>query len=63
MPQKEPKVWREEGPVCRACRRPIDWRSMKTDDREFAPGVFERVYFCPHCRAIQDYASWQTGDK
>jgi hypothetical protein len=30
-------------------------------DREIRPRVFERAYVCPHCRAILEFASWQTG--
>lgn len=60
---KVPERVRDPQPVCRACRKPVDWRNLKTDEREFQPHVFERVYFCPFCRAILDYASWQTGDR
>ena len=52
---------REEGPVCRFCRKPVDWTNIRTDDREIQPRVFERVYFCPHCHACLEFASWQTG--
>jgi hypothetical protein len=54
-------VNREPVPLCKACRKPIEWRTIRTSDREIQPRVFERAYICPHCRAVQEFASWQTG--
>ena len=53
---------RPEGrPACKSCRRPLDWDNIVRLDREIHPRVFERAYVCPHCRAVQEFASWQTG--
>jgi hypothetical protein len=52
---------RPSAPLCRACRKPVDWSNVVRHDRETYPGVFERAYVCPHCRAILEFASWQTG--
>ena len=49
------------GPVCRHCRKPVDWQNVRRDTREIQPRVFECVYFCPHCRGVLEFASWQTG--
>lgn len=52
---------KEPVPVCRSCRKEITWNTIRVSEREVLPGVFERAYFCPHCRAVQEFASWQTG--
>ena len=54
---------REDGAVCKACRRPVDWSNVVRKDREIQPRVFERAYVCPHCRAVLEFASWQTGTR
>jgi hypothetical protein len=48
-------------PLCRSCRKPADWENLVRVDREIVPRVFERAYVCPHCRAVLEFASWQTG--
>jgi hypothetical protein len=48
-----------QGANCKACKRPIDWRNIRTMDREIRPRIFERMYYCPHCRAVLEFASWQ----
>lgn len=48
-------------PSCKACRKPVDWGNVVRLDREISPRVFERAYVCPHCRAVLEFASWQTG--
>ena len=49
------------GPLCRFCRKPVNWSNVRRDTREVQPRVFECAYFCPHCRAVLEFASWQTG--
>lgn len=39
----------------------MDWSNLLREDREIQPRVFERAYVCPHCRAVLEFASWQTG--
>jgi hypothetical protein len=51
----------DRSPLCRHCHKPIDWSNIRRSDREVQPNVFERIYFCPHCRAVLEFASWQTG--
>lgn len=46
--------------MCRFCRKAVNWRNIKTDDRKIGRRVYERVYWCPHCRAVLEYASWQA---
>ena len=46
---------------CKACRKPVSWGNLVRLDREIQPRVFERAYLCPHCRAVLEFASWQTG--
>ncbi len=57
MPRRMPE---NPPPLCKLCRRAIDWSTIRTSDREVQPGVFERAYICPHCRSVQEFASWQT---
>lgn len=47
--------------TCKACRRPVSWGELVRSEREIQPRVFERAYICPHCRAVLEFASWQTG--
>jgi len=58
MPSAAP---RPDDPLCRHCRKPVDWTTLRRDVREAQPHVFECVYYCPHCRGILEFASWQTG--
>lgn len=51
----------EPAALCKACRKPVDWTNLATVDREVQPRVFERAYICPHCRAVLEFSSWQTG--
>lgn len=51
----------ETVPLCKACRKPVGWEALRVSDREVRPAVFERAYICPHCRAVLEFASWQTG--
>jgi len=51
----------DRGPLCRHCHKLVDWTNILRSDREIQPNVFERVYSCPHCRAVLEFASWQTG--
>jgi hypothetical protein len=39
----------------------LTWETVVRLDREILPRVFERAFVCPHCRAVQEFASWQTG--
>ena len=48
-------------PKCKSCREPVTWETLIRLDREIQPRVFERAYICPHCRAVLEFASWQTG--
>lgn len=50
-----------EGALCRACRRPADRARLVVFDRPLAPGVFERAYVCPHCRAVLEFSAWRSG--
>jgi hypothetical protein len=43
------------------CKKPVSWENLKWSEREIQPRVFERAYICPHCRAVLEFASWQTG--
>jgi hypothetical protein len=52
---------RPEGGLCRACKKEVGWENLRRVDREVQPRVFERAYVCPHCRAVLEFASWQTG--
>lgn len=53
---------RSEGrSACRACRKAVGWDNVVRLDREIQPRVFERAYVCPHCRAVLEFGSWQTG--
>ena len=56
-----PAPWPAPRPACRACKRDVDWSNVVRLDREIQPRVFERAYVCPHCRALLELASWQTG--
>jgi hypothetical protein len=52
---------REGRSACKACKKPVDWENIVRLDREIQPRVFERAYICPHCRAVLEFSSWQTG--
>lgn len=54
---------RDPGPVCRSCRKQVSWENVRRLDREIQARVFERAYVCPHCRAILEFSSWQTGTR
>jgi hypothetical protein len=54
---------RDGRPLCRSCRKPVDWDNVRRVDREIQPRVYERAYVCPHCRAVLEFASWQTGTR
>jgi hypothetical protein len=47
--------------ICKSCRKPVSWENLVRQEREIQPRVFERAYICPHCRAVLEFASWQTG--
>jgi hypothetical protein len=47
--------------TCKSCRKEVSWQNLVRLDREIQPRVFERAYICPHCRAVLEFASWQTG--
>jgi hypothetical protein len=47
--------------TCKACRKPVSWENLVRFERELQPRVFERCYVCPHCRAVLEFATWQTG--
>ena len=47
--------------VCKACKEPVTWQNLVRSQREIQPRVFECAYICPHCRAVLEFASWQTG--
>jgi len=51
----------ENTAVCKNCRKPVSWESLLRVQREIQPRVFECAYLCPHCRAVLEFASWQTG--
>lgn len=59
MPGAPPR--RDDRPLCRHCHGPVDWTNLRRHVTEIRPNVFECVYFCPHCRAVLEFASWQTG--
>lgn len=48
---------------CKSCRKPVNGTTLLRIDREIQPRVFERAYVCPHCRAVLEFASWQTGTR
>ena len=48
---------------CKSCKKPVDWSNLRRMDREIQPAVFERAYVCPHCRAVLEFSSWQTGTR
>ena len=51
----------EGSAICKCCRKPVSWENLVRLERELQPRVFERAYICPHCRAVLEFASWQTG--
>lgn len=57
----EPRNLPENVAVCKLCKQTISWDNLKWSEREIQPRVFERAYICPHCRAVLEFASWQTG--
>ena len=67
MPRGESTILAPMNPLpehtskCKSCRKPISWENLVRVDREIQPRVFERAYVCPHCRAVLEFASWQTG--
>ncbi len=60
MPPRRPPAPPQTA-LCRHCHRELEWGNILRFDREIRPRVFERAYACPHCRAILEFASWQTG--
>jgi len=50
-------------PACKACKRTVTWDTVRRLDREVQPRVIERAYVCPYCRAVLEFASWQTGTR
>ncbi len=61
MVRMDPRSLPENVAVCKLCKKPISWENLKWSEREIQPRVFERAYICPHCRAVLEFASWQTG--
>jgi hypothetical protein len=57
----EPARLPDHTAICKACKRPVSWENLVRSEREIQPRVFERAYICPHCRAVLEFASWQTG--
>jgi hypothetical protein len=57
----DPRHFPENTGACKCCKQPVSWENLIRSDREIQPRVFERAYICPHCRAILEFASWQTG--
>lgn len=51
----------ENTAVCKHCKKPVSWDTLVRSQREIQPRVFECAYICPHCRAVLEFASWQTG--
>lgn len=51
----------ENTAICKACKRAVSWENLARSTREIQPRVFEAAYICPHCRAVLEFASWQTG--
>jgi hypothetical protein len=51
----------EHTAVCKCCKGPVTWANVVRSEREIQPRVFECAYICPHCRAVLEFASWQTG--
>ena len=47
--------------VCKCCKKPVSWENLVRVEQEIQPRVFERAYICPYCRAVLEFASWQTG--
>ncbi len=54
---EEPKA------LCKSCKKPVGGSNIIRLDREVSPRIFERAYVCPHCRAVLEFASWQTGTR
>ncbi len=51
----------EHAAICKCCKRPGPWENLVRSNREIQPRVFECAYICPYCRAVLEFASWQTG--
>jgi len=51
----------EHAAVCKCCKHPVSWENLVRNNREIQPRVFECAYICPFCRAVLEFASWQTG--
>ena len=47
--------------ICKCCKEPVSWDNLVRSEREIQRRVFERAYICPYCRAVLEFASWQTG--
>jgi len=52
---------REGVSICKCCKKTVSWENLVRLEREIQPRVFERAYVCPHCRAVLEFATWQTG--
>jgi hypothetical protein len=57
----EPPRLPEHAAVCKCCQRAVSWENLVRSHREIQPRVFECAYICPYCRAVLEFASWQTG--
>jgi hypothetical protein len=57
----DPSQLPEHTAVCKNCKEPVSWDILARSLREIQPRVFECAYICPYCRAVLEFASWQTG--
>jgi hypothetical protein len=57
----DPRSLPDNVAVCKLCKKAISWDNLQWSEREIQPRVFERAYICPYCRAVLEFASWQTG--
>ena len=46
--------------ICPYCRRELTWSTLGSSETEVTIYVREKIYFCPHCRAMLGVSSWHT---
>jgi hypothetical protein len=49
-----------EGFICPVCRGALTWHTLGSSETEVTIYVREKIYFCPHCRALLGVSSWHT---
>lgn len=46
--------------VCPYCRHELTWSTLGSSETEVTIYVREKIYYCPHCRAMLGVSSWHT---